>query len=98
MRYFIVDKNVKGPYGVAPLHLAARNNCVEAVKMLIQQGASVDVREAKQKTPLHVAARRGNIPVIKVRIHNRKSNIDTSFSFVLFLGYCLIYAKSLANS
>ena len=42
-----------------PLHYAAKNNSVEALKTLLRLGANLNVRDYKDRTPLFVAAENG---------------------------------------
>ena len=50
------DVNAPGPVeGYAPLHLAAKNGHAEAIRLLIEAGATVDLRAKLGVTPLHEA-------------------------------------------
>lgn len=42
-----------------PLHFAAKNDAVGAVRMLLQNGADITVRDYKERTPLQLAANFG---------------------------------------
>ena len=44
-----------------PLHYAAKNNAVEAMKTLLRLGANLNVRDYKDRTPLFVSAENGKI-------------------------------------
>ena len=61
IREIVLDKNFKvnalDDQGLAPLHHAARENNLDAVKMLLDNGAKVDTRDKFGSTPLHTAAR-----------------------------------------
>lgn len=39
-----------------PLHFAAKNDAVGGVRMLLQHGADIAVRDYKERTPLQLAA------------------------------------------
>ena len=38
------DVNARDKYDYTPLHLAAENNCTEAVRLLVEHGADLDQR------------------------------------------------------
>nr|GMC58808.1 protein CfxQ homolog [Ipomoea batatas] len=48
--------NERNPvYGETPLHMAAKNGCNEAAKLLLSHGALVEARANNGMTPLHLA-------------------------------------------
>ena len=49
--------NAKGNCGERPLHIAARDNEAEMVKVLLKWGADVNAEENSGLTPLRVAMR-----------------------------------------
>ena len=51
-----------------PLHIAARNGQVEAVKELLKEeyGVDVDNKNEDERTPCHLAARYGHVDVLKL--------------------------------
>ena len=60
--------NIKGPAfsnDVSDLHIAAAFGLDWLVKEFLQQGAIVDARDARERTPLHEAAAGGHTNVIK---------------------------------
>ncbi|KAK3090273.1 hypothetical protein FSP39_010553 [Pinctada imbricata] len=73
------------PYEVSPLHTAAKNNSVDLCRLLLENGAKIDVRDCKMKTPLHYAARRGNLEVLEIQygadVKARDVNESTPFLF-----------------
>jgi ankyrin repeat protein len=52
------------------LHHAAANGEIEHVKLLISQGADVNVKNNDGQTPLHYAARRGHKEVVELLLAN----------------------------
>ncbi|KAJ1455950.1 ankyrin repeat-containing domain protein [Pelagophyceae sp. CCMP2097] len=51
--------------GCTGLHLAAANDCVAVVDVLLKAGAHVDFRDHNRETPLFGAARRGSVNAAK---------------------------------
>ena len=43
-----------------PLHAAARNNCTETVKILLENNADMELKDAIGDQPIHAAAEYGN--------------------------------------
>lgn len=59
--------------GDSPLHMAARRGNCEAVRLLVENGANVDVCDARQVTPLQVAVAFEPLlefPVTKLLLHH----------------------------
>jgi hypothetical protein len=61
--------------GFTPLHLAAENACVEMVELLLNEGASIDLRSTSKTTPFYRAARGGSIEILRL-LHERGSEVD----------------------
>jgi len=55
------------------LHVAARNQHTETVKILLLLGASIDCQDESGKTPLHVSVKTGNIEVIKCLVEHQET-------------------------
>ncbi|XP_044262912.1 GA-binding protein subunit beta-1 [Tribolium madens] len=51
--------------GTSPLHLAARNNHLEVVEILLAAGISRDARTKVDKTSLHMAAAEGHVSIVE---------------------------------
>lgn len=63
--------------GETPLHLAARANQTDIVRILLRNGASVDARAREEQTPLHVASRLGNGDIVMLLLQHG-ANIDAT--------------------
>ncbi|KAF1886278.1 hypothetical protein Lal_00045508 [Lupinus albus] len=50
-----VNLEAKNMYGETPLHMAAKNGCSEAARLLLTHGAFVEARANNGMTPLHLA-------------------------------------------
>lgn len=59
-----VDINRPGPNGLTPLHRAAIEGSYDCLQLLIDQGASVDIKDENGCTPLHDAVYHGNISCV----------------------------------
>ncbi|MYK06259.1 MAG: ankyrin repeat domain-containing protein, partial [Synechococcus sp. SB0670_bin_20] len=62
------DVNGKDEHGTTLLHQAAKEGQVEAVKVLIEAGARLDVKDKQGSTPMHQAAKEGQVEAVKVLI------------------------------
>lgn len=61
--------------GETPLHLAARSNQIDVMKILIDNGATVDACAHENQTPLHIAARLGNAEIVTLLLE-KGANAD----------------------
>ena len=52
------------------LHFAVRLNRPDMVRLLIQEGAAVNVRDGDDLTPLHIASWHGNLEIVKLLIES----------------------------
>ncbi|XWS26854.1 hypothetical protein CRYUN_Cryun26dG0066200 [Craigia yunnanensis] len=50
-----VELEAKNMYGETPLHMAAKNGCNEAVRLLLAHGAFIEAKANNGMTPLHLA-------------------------------------------
>jgi ankyrin repeat protein len=61
------DIHAKNNRGMTPLHRASLKGCREAAQLLIERGAVVDEKDAREGiTPLHCAASKGNPEVAQI--------------------------------
>ena len=49
-----------------PIHDAARNGHTDTVKLLLERGATKDVKTSYGKTPIHLAAENGHTDTVKL--------------------------------
>lgn len=75
------------------LHSAAINNSTEALKFLLEHGASVNYKNADGESPIHLAAACNSIESIKLLLHHgalvstRATNIYTPFHYAASRGH-----------
>ena len=61
--------------GDTPLHLAAKNGCTDALKLLVDAKADVDVQDSKSgKTALHHAIENDDLPMVGYLVTEVSSN------------------------
>ena len=53
-----IDARTRGE-NQTPIHYAAKNNAIDALKVLIKLGADIGAKDYKNRTPLFVAAETG---------------------------------------
>jgi ankyrin repeat protein len=63
-----VDANAEGLGGVRPLHSAAHNGHVEAMRTLVELGADVHAAAADGRRPLHYAAVNGHVKAMRALV------------------------------
>jgi len=63
--------------GFTPLHVAAAKNLLNSVKLLVSQGAIIDVKDNGNQTPLMLAAKNGHIHVIEFLLEE-KAEVELS--------------------
>ena len=62
--------NARGDQNSTTLHFGLINENIDAVQLLIQNGANVNVPNNRKLTPLHLAAVSGKIDVVKLLVNN----------------------------
>ena len=67
----LLDVDVKNKDGDTPLILAAKNNQVKMVGMLLRFGADVDVRNKDEDTPLILAAKNNQVKIVGMLLRFR---------------------------
>jgi hypothetical protein len=66
-----INVNVKDDLkGATPLHYAAENGHIEIARLLLQNGAEVNVRNNYGNTPLHWAASNGHVDILHLLVEN----------------------------
>lgn len=60
------DESLTGPGGLTPLHLAVESNRPEALKVLIDHGCAVNVKNRVGDAAVHVAAAQGYLGCLEV--------------------------------
>ena len=81
------------PWGLHPLHVAARDASSAAVRMLLNHGADVDCLTPNRWTPLMLAAENENVEVIQILIENHANRLlmnkngDNAAAVALNRGY-----------
>jgi ankyrin repeat protein len=55
---------------VAPIHAAVAANSVDLTRLLLENGAQVDLAQAGGVTPLHSAAHRGNVALVELLLQH----------------------------
>ena len=74
-RSHLID--IKNKFGLSPLHYAASGGHEEVVKLLLQQGASVNTFNAQGLTPLFLASRDGHEGVVELLSSQQETNLES---------------------
>ncbi len=72
-----MDLNGSAQWGTyKAVHLAAKNDYLSAMKLLVSYGAFIDEQDGKNdRTPLHIAAARNNVPMTQYLL-KKKARLD----------------------
>ncbi|QHS56228.1 ankyrin repeat domain-containing protein [Mucilaginibacter sp. 14171R-50] len=70
-----VNRPSDNGFNVYPLHSAAAGNFTSTARMLIENGADVNVRQSAGSTPLHAAAQNGN-PELLILLLDKGARVD----------------------
>jgi hypothetical protein len=66
-----INVNVKDDWrGYTPLHCAAENGHVEIARLLLENGAEVNVRNEHGSSPLHSSAYHGHVDILHLLVEN----------------------------
>ncbi|CAM9596167.1 unnamed protein product [Pylaiella littoralis] len=63
------------------IHLAAKGNHVEALRVLLKAGGRTDLMSSDSEPPLHIAARAGAIDTVNVLLDEAGSRVDATDQF-----------------
>ena len=64
---------------VTPVHIAAKYNRCECLKILLEHGADANIANSFGQTPLHAAARRKLNEMVKVSFHTCIYSLDNYY-------------------
>lgn len=56
--------------GCSPLHSAAANNCQVIIRILLEEGANIAMKNVRGRTPLHLAAEKGHEEAVRLLMEN----------------------------
>jgi len=59
-----VNQPINGNSGIRPIHLAAAQNHLDVVNMLLERNVEVNIQHDTGITPLHYAAKQGNLDML----------------------------------
>lgn len=65
----IIDLNEPDPDGRSPLHVAAANGFVDAIRFCVAAGADADATDSAGSTPLHLAAAKGHAEAVEYLVN-----------------------------
>jgi ankyrin repeat protein len=65
-----VNQPSNNGFNVFPLHSAAAGNYTNISRMLIENGAQVNIKQQAGATPLHSAAQNGNLELLVLLLEN----------------------------
>ncbi|KAI8329775.1 ankyrin repeat-containing domain protein [Choanephora cucurbitarum] len=77
-----LDINQRDTQGLTAVHYAARQNCAEALEVLIESGARIDVYDRQGRLPLHYAIMHGSQAVLKLLLTNQERNNPTGLNLI----------------
>jgi ankyrin repeat protein len=59
-----INQSINGNSGIRPIHLAAAQNHLDVVNMLLERNVEVNIQHDTGITPLHYAAKQGNLEML----------------------------------
>jgi ankyrin repeat protein len=79
-----VDVNLKWRYDQTALFMAARGGHLDAVKLLLERGASADAKDSfYSMTALSGAAEKGNVELVKLLVVKGATGVDQVFTMAV---------------
>ncbi|KAK3088028.1 hypothetical protein FSP39_013681 [Pinctada imbricata] len=63
-------------YDNHPLHIAAQEGYLGCVKILLENGASMESKNEEEQTPIHLAAKHGRTNVVKEFVKRKKNSVN----------------------
>ena len=96
--------NTQNNFGLAPLHYASLGGHEEAIELLLEQGAEINITNNQGLTPLFMAARAGRVKVVEML--SKRNGIDlekgdeqahTPLSIAVANGHLPIFAQLLKS-
>uniref|UniRef100_A0A8C8CQN1 Ankyrin 1 n=1 Tax=Oncorhynchus tshawytscha TaxID=74940 RepID=A0A8C8CQN1_ONCTS len=75
VHYDEYDPPIDDPNGYTPLHIAAKQNQMEAASCLLQYGASANAESLQGVTPLHLASQEGQPDMVALLI-SKQANVN----------------------
>ena len=71
------------------LHIAANNNCIDVINVLISYGANVNSLNIDEQTPLHLASKKGYEESIKILLSNEANPNLIDLDGISPIGYAI---------
>ncbi|MEX0940883.1 MAG: ankyrin repeat domain-containing protein [Candidatus Babeliales bacterium] len=66
VRLLLATANITTYYRDTPLHWASFNGHTEVVKLLLANGADIDIKDNNGHTPLHLALKKGHVEILQL--------------------------------
>ncbi|XP_055298376.1 NF-kappa-B inhibitor cactus isoform X2 [Sitodiplosis mosellana] len=89
-RQFSIDLEQRNFYGENCVHIAAQQNHVEILKLLIREGADINAREGRAGyTSLHIAVENNNMELAKFLLESSKQLNTETFNYRQVTAYQL---------
>lgn len=66
-------------YGESPIHLAAKNGCVETLETLLNLGVDIEKKDNEGKTALHFAIENGHTKIVE-KLLEKGANVNANYT------------------